>query len=121
VSASTLSDTEGGRPLRPATARKYARALKKRGADPNEVSEIRDVLGEVFTLDPDPYWKLRRHTRRALRETLVGLVRIGDEDAIRELVDEVVAEHGEEGRDARERVEAAYLAIQAENREGGPM
>ena len=95
VSVSTLSDTEGGRPLRPATAWKYARALKKRGADPNEVLEIRDVLGEVFIVDPDPFWKLRWHTMRALREILVGLVRTGNEGAVRELMAEVVAEHGE--------------------------
>lgn len=108
MSVSTLTDSEGGRTLRPATAWKYARALKKRGADPNEVTEIRDVLGEVFIVAPDPYWRLRQHTLRGLRETLVGLVRIGDEEAVRDLVDEVVAEHGEEGREARERIEAEY-------------
>jgi transcriptional regulator with XRE-family HTH domain len=108
VSVSTLSDTEGGRPLRPATAWKYARALKKRGADPNEVSEIRAVLGEVLIVDPEPYWKLQWHMMRGLRETLVGLVRTGNEGAVRKLLDEVVAEHGEEGREAREQAEAAY-------------
>lgn len=118
MSVSTLSDTEGGRPLRPATAWKYARALKKRGADPNWVSEIRDALGEVFIVDPDPYWRLRQHMMRALRETLVGLVRTGHEDAIRELVDEVVAEHGEEGREARERAEAEYQDLIDEEQKG---
>lgn len=108
VSVSTLQGTENGRPLRTATAWKYATVLKKRGADPNEVAEIRDVLGEVFIVEPDPYWRLREHTLRGLRETLVGLVRIGDEEAVRGLVAEVVAEHGEEGREARERTETEY-------------
>ncbi len=83
------------------------------------MAEIRDVLGEVFIVDPDPYWRLRQHALRALRETLVGLVRTGNEEAVRALVDEVVAEHGEEGRGARGRAEAAYQELVDENREGG--
>ena len=108
VSVSTLSDTEGGRALRPATAWKYAKALRKRGADPNEVTEIRDMLGEVFIVDPDPYWRLREHALGALRESLIGLVRTGNAEAAKQIWDEVVAEYGEEGREARERAEAEY-------------
>lgn len=119
VSVSTLKDTEGGRPVRSATAWKYARALRKRGADPNEVAEIRTTLGEVFIVDPDPYWKLREHALRGLREDLVGLVRTGNEEAVRRLVEEVVAEHGQEGREAKEQAEAEYQELANENREAG--
>jgi transcriptional regulator with XRE-family HTH domain len=119
VSASTLQGTENGRPLRPATALKYAKALQKRGADPNEVTEIRDVLGEVFIVDPDPYWKLQRHAISGLRENLAGLVRTGNEEAVRRLLEEVVAEYGDEGRKAREEAEAEYQQVVDENQEVG--
>ena len=108
VSVSTLKGTENGRPLRPSTAWKYAKALQKRGADPNEVAEIRAVLGEVFIVEPDPYWRLRDHMLRGLREGLIGLVRTGNEEAVRRLLEEVVAEHGEQGRRAREEAEAEH-------------
>ncbi len=125
VSVSTLTDTEGGRPVRSATAWKYAQALRKRGADPNEVAEIRNALGEVFIVDPDPYWKLREHALRGLREDLVGLVRTGNEETVRRLVEEVVAEYGEEGRKFRQRIEAErwqeFNEYLDEEQEGGQM
>ena len=119
MSVSTLQDTEGGRIPRPSTAWKYAEALRRRGADPNEVQEIRDALGEVFFVDLDPYWKLREHTVRSLRENLIGLVRTGmSERDIRRLVDEVVSEYGEEGRRAREKAEQEYWQDINQEQEG---
>jgi len=107
VSVSTLQDTESGRRPRTATASKYWQALKKRGVDPNQVQELREVLGEVlFFVKPDPYSTMRNHMLRSLRENAVGLVLNGDEAAVRNLVDEVIAEHAEEGRKLRERIEA---------------
>jgi predicted transcriptional regulator len=108
VSVSTLHGTEEGRPLRPSTAWKYAKALRKRGVDPNEVTEIRSVLGEVFFVEPDPYWKLQRHLMRSLREHLVALVRTGNEEAVRRLMEEVVTDFGEEGERNRKQMEEAH-------------
>src|SRR5918997_4590766 len=107
VSVSTLQDTETGRRPRKATASKYWQALEKRGADPNQVQELRKVLGDVlFIVKPDPYSRMRNHMLRSLRENAIGLVLNGDEATVRKLIDEVIAECGEEGRKLRERIEA---------------
>jgi len=119
VSTRTLQDTEGGKPPRRATAEKYAAALRHYGVNPSEVREIRDALGEVFTVALDPYWKLREHALRGLREYLVGLVRTGNDEAVVALVEEVVAEYGQEGREAREQAAVEYQGFVDENREGG--
>ena len=126
VSVSTLQDTEGGRRPRRATASKYWQALEKRGADPNQVQELREVLGEVlFIVKPDPYSRMRNHMLRSLRENATGLVLNGDEATVRKLVDEVIAEHGEEGRKLRKRIEAEqwqeFNELLDQEQEGGPM
>jgi transcriptional regulator with XRE-family HTH domain len=104
VSVSTLQDTEGDRTPRPATAWKYAEALRKRGVDPNEVKEIRDALGEVFTI---PH-TLEMEVLGAWELLTNALIRAGEEDSVRRLVDEGVSKYGEEGRRARQRREEVH-------------
>jgi transcriptional regulator with XRE-family HTH domain len=118
VSTRTVQDTEGGKPPRRATAEKYAAALRRYGVDPSEVREVAEGLGETFTVDVDPYWGLREHMLRGLREELVGLVRTGNEEAVRQLLEEVVAECGEEGARQRANDEQAYQRLVDEEQEG---
>jgi transcriptional regulator with XRE-family HTH domain len=118
VSTRTVQDTEGGKAPRRATAEKYAAALRRYGANPSQVREIQDALGETFTVDLDPYWRLREHTLRGVRETLIGLIRTGNEEVVRDLLDEVAAEYGQEGREAGERAEAEYWREVDQEQEG---
>ncbi len=110
-------DHEGGKVPRRDVAERYAAVLGRYGVDPSQVREVTEALGEVFILDPEPYWKLRQHLLRGLREDLVGLIRTGNEEVVRKLIDEVVAEHGAEGREAMERAEAAYQELVDENQD----
>jgi transcriptional regulator with XRE-family HTH domain len=123
VSTRTLQDheAEGGRVPRRDVAEKYAAVLRRYGVDPTEVQEVAEGLGEVFVVDLDPHWKLREHMLRGLREDLIGLVRTGDEEAVRRLVEEVVNEYGAEGNEARQRAEAEHQRLVDENQEGGQM
>lgn len=111
VSTSTLQNHESGKVPRREVAERYAAALRRYGVDPSQIREVAEAMGEVFVLDPDPYWRLRGHVLRGLREDLVGLVRTGNEGTVRNLLDEVVAEYGEEGRRVREQAEAEYRRV----------
>ncbi len=114
VSTRTLQDTERGKPARPQTAMKYAEALRKRSANPNEVREIRDALGgEVFFVNPDPDVVLLIHAMRSWEELTQGLVKAGHTEELRERLRKIEEEHGEEAarvREARDRVNREIVA-----------
>ncbi len=114
VSTRTLQDTERGKPARPQTAMKYAEALRRRGADPNEVREIRDALGgEVFFVNPDPDVVLLIHAMRSWKELTRGLVRAGHAEELGERLRTIAEEHGEEAtqvKEARDRVDREIVA-----------
>lgn len=108
VSTRTVQNHESGGTPRRDVAERYAAVLRCYGVDPSQVREVAEALGEVFVVDPNPYWRLRQHALGGLHEDLIGLIRTGNEGAVRDLVDEVAAEYGQEGREARERAEAEY-------------
>jgi transcriptional regulator with XRE-family HTH domain len=118
VSTRTVQNHESGGTPRRDVAERYAAALRRYGVDPSQIREVAEALGEVFVVDAEPYWKLRNHKLRGLREDLIGLIRTGSEEAVRDLVDEVAAEYGQEGREARERAEAEYRREVDQEQEG---
>lgn len=114
VSVSTLQDTEGGRTPRPQTAWKYAEALRRRGVDPNEVEEIRVALGEVLLIPPDAERALSWGARKAWESLTESLVQAGYIAELKQKLEEIEHEHGEEGRRRREQEEEADRRLRFE-------
>ncbi len=75
-------------------------------------AEFRDALDEVFTVVPTPEWDMVRAWELLTR----GLVRAGHAGFLRERLERIVEERGEEGRQARERAEGEYQRLVDEER-----
>lgn len=114
VSTGTLYRAKRGEVKRRATMEKIAGAL---GVEPEDVTQFRDVLDEVFTVVPTPEWDMVRAWELITR----GLVRAGHAEFLRERLERIMEEHGDEGRKSRAEAQEAYQRAVDEELEGGQM
>ena len=102
VSTGTLYRAKQGEVKRRKTMDKIARAL---GVAVEDVTQFRETLREEsFTVVPPPEWQ----TVRAWELFTIALVRQGHAPYLREHLEKAEVEYGEDGRRARERIEAEH-------------
>lgn len=115
VPVTTLQGTEEGKPPRQDTAVKYAKVLRRYGVDPLQVREIREALEEEEVLVVNaPEIVLSLAAMKSWEALTEGFVRNGYIVELREKLDRIEQEHGEEGRRHREQEEEAHRRLQQE-------